>query len=188
MDIVEPTSVTAAFEKIREQVGNAQLAAAVYNVGAGYVVKPFLELSLKEYTGGFESNAVGFFNFAQATLPLLLASVPPSTHPPTILVTGATAALRGVTRNAPFASGKCSLRVTAQSLAKEFGPQGVHVAHLIVDGEVDTPWGKDRIANEGKKNGKISADAIADAYWWLHTQSRSSFTWEVDIRSFIEKW
>lgn len=71
MDIVEPTSVTAAFEKIREQVGNAQLAAAVYNVGAGYVVKPFLELSLKEYTGGFESNAVGFFNFAQATLPLL---------------------------------------------------------------------------------------------------------------------
>lgn len=186
--LCDPTSVKAAFEKIKEQAGDAHLAAAVYNVGAGYVKKPFLELTLKEYTGGFESNAVGFFNLAQATLPSLLAAVPSSLYPPTILVTGATAALRGVTQNAPFASGKCSLRVTAQSLAKEFGPQGVHISHLIVDGGIDTPWGKDRVSNEGKEDGKIKPAAIADAYWWLHTQPRSSFTFEIDIRSFIEKW
>lgn len=157
-------------------------------MGAGYVKKPFLELSLEEYKGGFESNAVGFFNFAQLALPLLLESVASSLYPPTILVTGATAALRGVAENAPFASGKCSLRVTAQALAKEFGPRGVHVTHLIIDGGIDTPWGKDRVANEGKKDGKIDPAAIAESYWWLHTQPRTSFTWEIDMRSFIEKW
>jgi hypothetical protein len=80
------------------------------------------------------------------------------------------------------------MRALSQSLAREFGPKGVHVAHAIIDGGIDTPWGKDRIMNNGAEDGKIAPDSIADAYWHLHTQHRSAFTFELDMRPFLEKW
>lgn len=91
---------------------------------------------------------------------------------------------------AQFASGKFALRATTQSLAREFGPKGVHVAHAVIDGAIDTPRLKQLgwKVNEGKEDGAISPDAIADAYWWLHTQPRSTWTQEIDIRPYVEKW
>ena len=80
------------------------------------------------------------------------------------------------------------MRATGQSLAREFGPKGVHVAHVIIDGVIDTPAAKNWAINNGAEDGKISPDGIAEAYWNLHTQPRSTFTQELDIRPYVEKW
>lgn len=103
----------------------------------------------------------GFFLFAQASLPLLLESVPDSPHPPSLIITGATASLRGSATMSSFASGKFALRATGQSLAREFGPKGVHVAHAIIDGVIDIPRTKDWPVNGGVDDGKISSDAVS---------------------------
>lgn len=103
----------------------------------------------------------GLFNFAQATLPSLLEAVPTSPHPPSLIITGATASVRGSARFGTFAAGKFAVRALGQSLAREFGPQGVHVAHVIVDGVIDIPRTKGRNVNDGKEDGKISPDAVS---------------------------
>ena len=88
---------------------------------------------------------------------------------------------------ASFATGKFALRALSSSLAKEFGPQGVHVSHAIIDGVIDIPRTKEWLLNAGP-DAKLSAEAIADNYWYLHTQPRSSWVWEIDIRPWVEKW
>ncbi|TVY81489.1 putative oxidoreductase [Lachnellula suecica] len=187
-DVSSPQSVTNAFSEIQKEFKDKKLAAAIYNVGGRFVTKPFLELTLEEYETGFESNGKGFYLFAQAVLPLLLDAVPSSPHPPSLIITGATASLRGSAKMASFASGKFALRATGQSLAREFGPMGVHVAHALIDGVIDIPRTKDWPINGGAPDGKISSDAIADSYWYLHTQPRSHFTQELDCRPYVEKF
>jgi NADP-dependent 3-hydroxy acid dehydrogenase YdfG len=86
-----------------------------------------------------------------------------------------------------FATGKFALRALSSSLAKEFGPQGVHVSHAIIDGVIDIPRTKEWMKDAGP-DAKISADAIADSYWYLHSQPRSAWIWEIDVRPYIEKW
>ncbi len=109
-----------------------------------------------------ERNRNGLFYFAQKTLPQLLAAVDAKPqHPPTLIVTGATAAIRGSAKFATFAAGKFAQRGITQSLAREFGPRGVHVAYTIIDGGIDTPWGKDRVVNGGVADGKISPEAVS---------------------------
>ena len=103
----------------------------------------------------------GFYLFAQATLPLLLDAVPTSPHPPSLIITGATASLRGSAMMSSFASGKFALRATGQSLAREFGPKGVHVAHAIIDGVIDIPRTHDWPVNGGVEDGKINSDAVS---------------------------
>ncbi|APA08740.1 hypothetical protein SS1G_02509 [Sclerotinia sclerotiorum 1980 UF-70] len=187
-DVSDPTSVSNAFEQIKKEYGSLKLAAAVFNVGGKFVRKPFLELSLEDYEAGYGANGKGFYLFAQKTLPLLLDSVADSPHPPSLIVTGATASLRGGAQLASFASGKFALRATTQSLAREFSPKGVHVAHAIIDGVIDIPRTKGWEVNGGVEGGKIRPEAIADAYWYLHTQDRSLFTQELDVRPFVEKF
>ncbi|KAK3344091.1 hypothetical protein B0T25DRAFT_317500 [Lasiosphaeria hispida] len=187
-DTADPESVKSAFEIIEKEFAEKKLAAAVYNVGAGFAVKPFLELQAEDLSASLASNAGGLFNFAQATLPGLLDSVEDAPYPPTLIVTGATASVRGSNRFATFAAGKFAVRALSQSLAREFGPRGVHVAHTIIDGVIDIPRTKGYNVNEGKADGKISPDAIADNYWYLHTQHRSSFTQELDLRPYVEKF
>lgn len=80
------------------------------------------------------------------------------------------------------------MRAVGQSLAREFGPQGVHVAHAIIDGVIDIPRSKGWTVNGGAEDGKLNSDAIADNYWHLHTQPRSVFTQELDLRPYVEKW
>lgn len=187
-DVASESSVKNAFAEIQKEFGGKKLAAAVYNVGGGFVRKPFLELSLAEYQAGYEANGKGFFLFAQATLPLLLDAVSSSPHPPSLIITGATASLRGSATMSSFASGKFALRATGQSLAREFGPKGIHVAHVIIDGVIDIPRTKSYNVNGGVEDGKINSDAIADTYWHLHTQPRSHFTQELDCRPYVEKF
>ena len=103
----------------------------------------------------------------------------------TVIITGATASLRGGKGFANLAVGKFGLRALAQSAAREFGPQGVHVAHVIVDGAINTGsgWVKDKDPNT-----ILCPDEMANTYWHLHTQHHTVWTHELDVRPSVEKW
>lgn len=104
----------------------------------------------------------GLFLFAQKTVPLLLESAsakPP--HPPTLIVTGATASIRGSARFGSFAAGKFAQRALTQSLAREFGPKGVHVALAIIDGGIDTAWARERGVDPGPEDSKLKPEAVS---------------------------
>ncbi|KAG7006514.1 protein arginine N-methyltransferase skb1 [Physcia stellaris] len=199
VDVSDAGSVERGFEEVGRLLGGedkgGKVAAAVFNVGGRFIRKPFLELTQEEFEAGWDAN--GF----PRRLPLHPrhppppprlyplfphSSSPPTPHPPTLIFTSATAALKGSANCASFATGKFALRALAQSLAREFGPKGVHVAHAVIDGVIDIPRTKGwKVEGE---DAKISADAIADAYWYLHTQPRTTFTNEIDIRPYVEKW
>ncbi|KAK0104586.1 hypothetical protein ONS95_004872 [Cadophora gregata] len=188
-DTSSSTAMTDTFAKIKNAIGDAKLAAAVYNVGGKLVRKPFLELSAEEFAAGYNANGLGLFNFAQQAMPLLLQTVASKPeHSPTLILTGATASLKASANFAAFATGKFAMRAIGQTLAREFGPQGVHVAHVIFDGVVDIPSSKNFQVNDGKPDGKINSDAIAENYWNLHTQHRSAWTQELDLRPYVEKF
>ena len=150
--------------------------------------KPFLELTEEEFNYGLDVSGRGAFNFSSSFLPFLLKGAKSgSAHPPALIFTGATASVKANALMSSFATGKFALRALSSSLAKEFGPQGVHVSHAIIDGVIDIPRTKEWMKEAGP-DAKISAEAIADSYWYLHTQPKSTWTWEIDIRPFVEKW
>ena len=113
-----------------------------------------------------------------------------------IFFTGATAGLRGGSGYAAFASAKFGLRAVAQSAARELGPQGIHVAHLVIDAGVDTAWVRERMRErEGaaavaahEPDRLMRPEAVAEAYWALHQQPRDAWTFEQEIRPFAETW
>jgi len=199
-DVTDAQAVKSAFEKVKQEWPDRKLAAAIFNVGSGHGPKPFQEQKVEELDTVLSANARGLFNFAQQAIPELLESVgalpaentgsssSSSSPSPTLIVTGATASVRGSARFGIFAAGKFAVRAMTQSLSREFGPKGVHVAHVIVDGVIDTPKSKGWNVNEGKEDGKMSPDAISEAYWFLHTQHRSTFTQELDMRPWVEKF
>lgn len=109
----------------------------------------------------------------------------------TILFSGATASVRGKSGFAAFSGGKHGLRALAQSMAKEVGPQGVHVAHVVIDGSIDTEFIKklfpERYALKSV-GGILNPDDIAENYWHLHKQPRTAWTFEMDVRPYMEAW
>ncbi|PGH16498.1 hypothetical protein AJ80_05183 [Polytolypa hystricis UAMH7299] len=157
-DVTNAHSVRDAFEQIAKAFPGSSLAAAVYNVGGGFARVPFLELSEEQFTAGYESTALGGFLFSQAALPWLITAEGKTEHPPTLIFSGmsspnsplvltitkplrgeigATASVRGSANFSSLATGKFALRALSQSLAREFGPQGIHVGHVILDGVID---------------------------------------------------
>ncbi|KAK6844546.1 short chain dehydrogenase [Apiospora arundinis] len=188
-DAADPASLQAAFDRIRDELlPGHKLAAAVYNVGANFKRAPFLESKVEDFDGSVAGNAV---------LPLRPTNHPPSLGerrrlpglPPTLLITGATASMRGAANCAGFSAGMVARRAIGQSLAREFGPKGVHVAHAVIDGVIDIPRTKAYVnINGGVEDGKLDPDAIAESYWHLHTQHRSAFTQELDLRPYVEKF
>jgi len=109
----------------------------------------------------------------------------------TILFTGATASVRGKPATTAFASAKAGLRSLAQSMARAYGPQGIHVAHVVIDGGIagdKIVKGLPQFAQAMGDDGLVSLDGLADAYWFLHTQPRAAWTHELDVRTFKESW
>ena len=109
----------------------------------------------------------------------------------TILFTGATASVRGRQGMAGFAGAKHALRALAQSMARELGPKGIHVAHTLVDGAIDMPWIRENFGEHIKNlppDGLLAPDDIAESYWMLHSQPRSAWTQELDLRPYCENW
>ncbi|KAJ4367670.1 hypothetical protein N0V83_007255 [Neocucurbitaria cava] len=188
-DVSDSTSLKNAVDTIKEEFGtDVGAAAAIFNASGGFLRKPFLEIPPEVFQQSLAVSATGGILFSQSFLPLLLNGVKQnSEHPPSLIFTGATASVKSNAQMASFATGKWALRALSQSLAREFGPQGVHVAHAIIDGVIDIPRTKEWLKDLGPE-AKLSADGIANDYWWLHTQPKTNFTWEIDLRPAVEKW
>jgi len=109
----------------------------------------------------------------------------------TILFTGATASVRGAATYSAFAAAKHGLRALAQSMARELGPSGIHVAHIIIDGAIDTKWIAEMFPERyalKERDGILNPEHIAENYWMLHQQPRNTWTHELDLRPWMEKW
>jgi NAD(P)-dependent dehydrogenase (short-subunit alcohol dehydrogenase family) len=174
-------------EDVRAFVAKAQslapLAVAVHNAGSNRP-SPFLKLSEAEFEAHWREHALGGFQLAQAALPALLERGGGS-----LFFTGASASLRGKANFAPFAAAKGALRNLAQSLAREFGPKGVHVGHVVVDGGIEGERllsFRPQLKDERGPDGLLNIDAIAEAYWFMHQQHRSAWTLELDVRPWAE--
>ncbi|KAI1364287.1 NAD(P)-binding protein [Xylaria arbuscula] len=187
-DVTDTKSMDSAFQTIKTELPDFKLAAAIYNVSSGYMIKPFLELKPEDLDSSLSGSARGLFNFAQKAIPLLLDAVNESNHPPTLLVTGATSSLRGSAKFGTLAAGMFARRALTQSLAREFHPQGVHIAHAVIDGIIDIPRTKGHSGNSDVEDWKLKPQDIAETYWHLHTQSRTVFTQELDLRPYVEKF
>ncbi|KAJ5525458.1 hypothetical protein N7494_012108 [Penicillium frequentans] len=185
-DVTSSSSMNSTMDRIKAEFGSdMSVAAAVYNVASKFMKKPFLEQSQDEFLGSLEPSIKGAFNFAQATLPFML-NQHQGQYPPTFIFTGATAAIKGGSGLSAFAMSKFGIRAMSQSLAREFGPKGVHVSHAIIDGIIDTE--KTKAFSQDVPDSKIDPKWIAESYWFLHTQPRTSFTHEIDLRPYSETW
>src|SRR5579864_3107512 len=168
----------------------APLEVCVFNPGAN-VNYPILETTERVFRKVWEMACYGGFLTGREAARLMLAH-----GKGTILFTGATASLRGGKGYAAFASAKFGLRAVAQSMARDLGPQNIHVAHLIIDAGVDTAFVRDRIKARGgdealanlKSDQLMHPQSIANAYWYLHNQARDAWTFELDVRPFGENW
>jgi NAD(P)-dependent dehydrogenase (short-subunit alcohol dehydrogenase family) len=159
------------------------LQSAVFNAGNAVRGTP-LELTPSDFESTWRGSTYAGFLFARTALPRLLAAGGGS-----LLFTGATASLRGRGRFVAFAAAKAGLRSVAQSFAREYGPQGVHVAHIVIDGGIDGEQlrrnAPERFTDEAADR-LLSPDAIAETYWQLHRQHRSAWTHELDLRPYLE--
>ena len=182
VDVTAAKDQDALFE---HAAGKGELAAVLYNAGNNAII-PFEQLDAETYEAFWRVGCLGGFLTAKRAIPLLKQQGKGS-----LFFTGASGSMRGKSNFAHFASMKAGLRMLAQSLAREFGPQGVHVAHFIIDGVIDGEMVRSRFGeylDQLGEDGGLSPDAIADAYWYVHTQHRSAWTHELDLRPFKENW
>jgi NAD(P)-dependent dehydrogenase (short-subunit alcohol dehydrogenase family) len=176
-DATDAASVASAFDQVQEKLGSPEVF--VYNAGA-FQMGGILELSPEQFDACFRANCSGAFYGAQQVLPAMVER-----ERGTIILTGATAALRGSAKFAALATGKFGLRALAQSMAREFGPQGIHVAHIIIDGQINTPSLRETQPDR-EEHTTLSPDAIAETYWQLHVQDPTAWTLELDLRPAVE--
>jgi NAD(P)-dependent dehydrogenase (short-subunit alcohol dehydrogenase family) len=178
----------AAF--LRDADATAPLEVCVFNIGAN-VNFPLLETTERVFRKVWELACYAGFLSGREAARLMLPRGRGS-----IFFTGATASLRGGVGYAAFASAKFGLRAVAESAARELGPKGIHVAHLIIDAGVDTQWVRERIkAREGEAAlanldpGRLMRPAsVAEAYWQIYQEPRDAWSFEREIRPFAEKW
>jgi NAD(P)-dependent dehydrogenase (short-subunit alcohol dehydrogenase family) len=187
LDARQEADVTAF---LAEADAHAPLQVCVFNVGAN-VNYPITETSERVFRKVWEMACYGGFLTGREAAKLMLARGSGS-----IFFTGATASMRGGKGYAAFASAKFGLRAVAQAMARELGPQNIHVAHLVIDSGVDTAWVRQRMADaQGAEavealppDRLMNPASIAEAYWRLHSQTRDAWTHELDLRPFGETW
>lgn len=173
VDVTDRKVVLEAVEKIRAELGAITILA--YNA-SGFGRGNFLDLDPETIRQSFEVGTMGAVHLAQTVLPDMLKA-----GHGFISLTGATASLRGRAGFAPLAIAKSSLRILGQSLAREFHPKGIHIVHVIVDGQIETPRLRARQPDRSPET-TIPPDAIAEAILQLWRQPRNSWTHEIDIR------
>ncbi len=182
-DARDEDAVTALMEKIEQDIG--PLACIVFNVG-GNVRFGITETTTRVYRKVWEMCALAGFLVGREGAKCML----PRGHG-TIIFTGATASLRGAEGYAAFAGGKHALRALAQSMARELGPKGIHVGHIVIDGPIDTDATRALFPDwfeERPKDGIMQPDDLAEIYWQLHRQPRTAWTFETDVRTYVEPW
>ena len=185
-DARDEEQTEAIFKEIETNVGPIDLV--IFNVG-GNVYFPLMETTARVFRKVWEMACfAGFFTGREAARYM----VPRGRGK--IFFTGASASMRGKPGYSAFSAGKAGLRMLAQSMAREFGPQNIHVAHLIIDAGVDTAFVRERIAASGKNSDDLPPDtlmsprSVAESYWVLYHQTRDGWTHELDLRPYGETW
>lgn len=175
--------VVALVEGIERDLGPIEVM--VFNIGAN-VPSSILEETARKYFKIWEMACFAGFLTAREVARRMVAR-----ERGTIIFTGATASLRGSARFAAFAGAKHALRALAQSMARELGPKNIHVAHSLIDGAIDTEFIRTNFPERyalKERDGIVNPDHIADAYWLIHAQPRDAWTFEFDLRPWIEQW
>lgn len=182
-DARKEEQVAELVEHIESQIGPIEVF--VFNIGAN-VPCSILEETARKYFKVWEMACFSGFLTSQAVAKRMAPR-----RRGTILFTGATAALRGAANFAAFATAKHGLRALAQSMARELGPMNIHVAHVVIDGAIDTAFIRDTFPDkyaDKDQDGILSPEHVADAYWYLHGQPRDAWTFELDLRPWMERW
>ncbi len=186
-DARKEEEVVALIEQIEATVGPIEVL--VFNIGANVPCSILDETSRKYFKIWEMACFGGFLNGREVARRMVTREG--GDRKQTIIFTGATASLRGASGFAAFAGAKHALRALAQSMARELGPRGIHVAHVVVDGAIDTAFIKDNFPERyalKSEDGILNPDHIADAYWMLHQQPRDAWTHELDLRPWMEKF
>jgi NAD(P)-dependent dehydrogenase (short-subunit alcohol dehydrogenase family) len=182
-DARKEDEVIALVEQIERDIGAIEVL--VFNIGAN-VPCSVLEETARKYFKIWEMACFsGFLNGREVAKRMVTRGRG------TIIFTGATAGLRGSAHFAAFAGAKHALRALAQSMARELGPQGVHVAHVVVDGAIDTEFIRTNFPERyalKDQDGILNPEHIAENYWHLHAQPRDAWTFELDLRPYMERW
>ena len=175
--------VVELVERIENEIGPIEVF--VFNIG-GNVMFSILDTTTRVYTKVWEMCALaGFLTGREVARHMV------KRKRGTMLFTGATASVRGSNGFSAFAGGKHALRALAESMAKELMPQNIHVAHVIIDGPINTKWTRQRFPEMVKarpEDGLLQPDDIAETYWAIHNQKRSAWTFETDVRPWVEPW
>jgi len=182
-DARKEDEVVKLFAQIEQEI--APIEVAVFNVG-GNVRFPITETTAQVYYKVWEMGCFGGFLVGREAAKTML----PRGHG-SIFFTGATASLRGGNGFAAFAGAKHALRALAQSMARELGPKGIHVAQIMIDGAIDTAFIRENFPERyalKEREGIVDPEAIAESYWQLHLQPRNAWTHELDLRPWIEPW
>jgi NAD(P)-dependent dehydrogenase (short-subunit alcohol dehydrogenase family) len=183
VDARREEAVAGLVETIERDIG--PIGVYVFNIGAN-VPSPILDETARKYFKIWEMACfAGFLTAREAARVMVPRGLG------TMIFTGATASVRGSANFAAFAGAKHALRALAQSLARELGPQGIHVAHSIIDGAIDTAFIRENFPDRyalKEQGGILIPDQIAEAYWNIHVQPREGWTFEFDLRPYMEKW
>jgi NAD(P)-dependent dehydrogenase (short-subunit alcohol dehydrogenase family) len=176
-DATKIDQVAQMFDAVTAAMGEPDVV--VYNASAR-ARGPFVDLDPAAVEQAIAVSAYGGFLVAQAAARRMV----PKGHG-AILFTGASASIKGYAQSAPFAMGKFALRGLAQSMARELAPSGIHVAHFVIDGAIRNPG---RTEPADKPDSMLDPDAIAANYWNVLMQPRSTWTWELELRPWVEKF
>ncbi|MFV0889461.1 SDR family oxidoreductase [Metapseudomonas otitidis] len=182
-DARKEEEVNALVEQIERDIG--PIEAFVFNIGAN-VPCSILDETPRKYFKIWEMACFAGFLTSQAVAKRMVTR-----ERGTLLFTGATAGLRGAAGFAAFAGAKHAIRALAQSMARELGPRNIHVAHVVVDGAIDTAFIRDTFPDlyaRKDQDGILDPEHIADNYWFLHNQPRDAWTFELDLRPWMERW
>jgi len=173
--------VARLFNTVRQQGYGVDIAA--YNVDSN-IPSPLLETDTETFTTLWQQNCLGAFLFGKEAVNAMK-----DRHQGSLFFTGATASLRAKPPFTAFATAKAGLRALAQGMAREFGPQGIHVVHAVIDGVIDGDRARQQFpdyVNAKGSDGLLQLDAIAQTYWAMHQQHPSAWTHELDLRPFKE--
>ena len=176
-DASDPGQVTRLFDEMQTRLGSPDVV--VYNASSR-ARGPFADLAAADVERAIAVTAFGAFLVGQQAVRRML----PEGHG-AVLFTGASASVKGYAQSAPFAMGKFALRGLAQSMARELAPQGIHVAHFVIDGAIRNPG---RTEAPEKPDSMLDPDAIADTYLHVLRQPRSAWTWEIELRPWVERF
>jgi NAD(P)-dependent dehydrogenase (short-subunit alcohol dehydrogenase family) len=178
VDACDPAEVKQLFENVASSIGEPDVV--VYNAGAR-TRGAFVDLDPADVERILLVSAFGGFLVSQEAARRFLAR--PGEDRGAILLTGASASVKGYAGSAPFAMGKFALRGLAQSMARELAPRGIHVAHFVIDGGVRSA---SRVEPADRPDSMLDPDAIAETYWQVLQQPRNAWSWEIELRPWVE--